>query len=60
MTSRYIRLNRDTLSSIISALDAAERGLAPQMAPQGQDGVAVAKGENPNAKPTQQFPKVGT
>ena len=60
MTSRYIRLNRDTLRGIISALDAAERGVDPQRAPGSRSGVEAVQGENPNAKPTNKITKVGT
>jgi hypothetical protein len=52
MTSRYIRLNRETLRSIIAALDAFEEGMATHMATQGRGGVEAVQGESRNAKPT--------
>ncbi len=52
MPSRYIRLNRETLRGIISALDAFEQGMATHMATQGRSGIEAAQGESPNARPT--------
>ncbi len=51
MTSRYIRLNRDTLRGIILALDDAEQGLDPPMAPPGQKRVEAVQGKSPNTRP---------
>jgi hypothetical protein len=60
MSARYLDLLADDLRGIIAALDAAERGMAPQMAPQVDLGVAAAASESANLKPLAAFQKIGT